>query len=193
MHSNVSGLYHYMMRPIELRIKKSTEWTVAVLGLIFFFSCAWAVFIGFVDLSANDFRGMRSEALIGLLFSFFGAGGFRLLAAFAGVCSGAVAIGALWRLNDSRPSLLASPDSFWLHPSILGRDVGWADLADIRITRGSPTQLSLVFTKHHISLYSPIPSRKVRIPIVATGWSYRTAETNLRSFRKWRRDFMKLT
>ena len=174
---------------ITLRIRRSCDWAyVLVCGLgcpLFFWAAIWA------DFAEGDFTGMKFEALVNLLFQIIGPIGFNIVAAIFAAVTGAVAIGAVWRLRDPSPTLVAGPVALEFHRTIYHRAIPWNEIEAVRITSGRPTQLEIKLSHRIISFYKPLTSRSVQIPLMVTDWTYRQAEKNVREMRRWKRESAK--
>lgn len=171
---------------ITLRIRRSCDWAyVLVCGLgcpLFFWAAIWA------DFAEDDFTGMQFEAAVKLLFQIIGPIGFNIVAAIFAAVTGAVAIGAVWRLRDPSPSLIARPGALELHRTIYHRAIPWNEIEAVSITKDRPTKLEFKLSRRIISFYSPLSSRRVQIPLMITDWTYRQARKNVVQMRRWKRE-----
>jgi len=65
--------------------------------------------------------------------------------------------------------------------------LSWRDIDRISLTQGGATQFRLALHRWHLSLYAPVPGKKIDLALVACRWSYRQAERNVRLMRRLQR------
>ncbi len=172
---------------IYLRIRRSCDWTYAVICTIGFFLFSWAA-VWARDLTPQDLIGIRFEKLVAALLQLIGPTGFRTVTGLMAAVTGAIAIGAIWRLRDPRFSLTATNSGLVFHPSICSRPLAWSDVEKITITSGKPKKFSIKLRYRYLSLYMPLSSRTVEIPLMVSGWKYRQAQKNISQMKRWSRE-----
>lgn len=173
--------------PVELRWRTSSEWLLAVCYAIASLGSAWAAVWGLANLTESDLRGGRLAGLFEALFRLIGPLGFRLGVAVVAVWTGALAVGALWRLRDALPAFTADANGMVFHPSIHRGALAWSDVERIDITEGRQPELVFRLKRRFWSLYVPLTGRSIDLILTAFVMSDREVENLLRRMRRWQR------
>jgi hypothetical protein len=173
---------------IAIRFNTSADVTYCVCCAIGFPGLLWAAIWGFADLQLKDLGGMRLQALAELAFTLIGPFGFRFIAGIFALIACAVGLGAAWRLADRRPALIASASGLVFHPSLCRRPLSWPEIDRISLTLGGATRFRFALRRWNVSLYAPVPGKRIDLALVACGLSYGKAEDNLLLMRRWQRE-----
>ena len=173
---------------IEMGISKVSEVIYIVTCGLAFPSLLWAAIFGFADLTPEGLSGIKFEGPVVLLLSVIGPLGFQLIAGAVALMTGAVGMGAVWRLRDPRPTLIANASGLVFHPSLYPRVLLWHEIERISLTQGRATQFRFVLLHWKLTLHTPVPTKRIDIALVACRLSYRQAERNMRLMRRWQRE-----
>ena len=127
------------------------------------------------DSELTDFSGMRAEAILTLITSLVGAGGFRFLLALFSFWLVMIGLGAIWRLLDQRPAMVADTHGVTFHPSLHGATVSWERVERIGIAGSRPAHIEIVLKRRFWSPRAPFTARTVKINLTEARLSYRDA------------------
>ena len=159
---------------IEMRIVSATDWTWAIV-------CG----VGCVAFGTGAVLGWPAGRSplhdIGVIAALY-----RVFAVGMAYMAGAIAAGAVWRLVDRRPVMVATADGLRFHPSFLKAGLAWREVKWVGLKSGPHTQLGVRLKFRFWSLTYPFTASEIAIPVMTVGWSAREARARARTLRQWR-------